>query len=697
MGPFAGMSSWQRVLEQCRATCRSPRGPYDLRLWWRAQAYREHAEEAETLVRAHAFARVLDRVPLVLYEGEAFAGSRAGFCAADLPAGISERAYREAAAACTERGQRDFLAGFDHSLADYPTLLRIGIGGIIQRAEQSLRRRAAAREVAFLGSVLVALRALSRFALRYAALCRERDREDVAACLEAVALAPPRTLRQAMQLVWLVHVAFVSEGRAHMALGRIDQVLLPFYERDLAAGRLTREGALELFCHLWAKVAELGEVTNICIGGLTPDGGDATNELSYLCLEATRRVQSPHTNLSARFHDATPERFHRACFECIRTGVGFPAIFNDHVLIPGLEEIGIPAQVARDHCMVGCIETMLAGRQPPWSDSRYNTPLFLTRALERLRQEPEQSYERLMALFEDEMRRGMTAYVARINSHIARFPVERFPDPFLSALTRDCIGRARDVNDGGAEFERFHGVAVMGLATVADSLAAVRKLVFEQRAVAYDELTAALDADFEGREPLRLMLLNRAPKYGNGDPYVDDIAAWLVGWTADECLRHRVHGGGRFVSAMAANVSNIPAGKEVGATPDGRKAHTPLSDAASPHFGRDRHGPTAFLESVARPDYHRVLTGSVVNMKFEPELFQDEAGAERFAALTHAFVDRRIQELQFNFTGNRVLRDAQANPQDYPNLVVRVSGFSAYFTRLDREVQNDVIRRRAHP
>ena len=431
-------------------------------------------------------------------------------------------------------------------------------------------------------------------------------------------------------------------------------------------------------------------------GGLTPDGRDGTNELSYLCIEATRLVQSPHTNLSARFHDGSPEDFHRAAFECIRTGVGFPAIFNDHVLIPGLVEAGVPVEVARDHCMVGCIETMLAGRQQAWSDSRFNTPLYVLSALRRLAEETVPTWERLQGLFAEEVHAAMERHAAGVNAHIVRFPAERFPDPFLSALTRDCIGRARDINDGGAEFRRFHGVAVMGLATLADSLAAVKKLVIEEKQVSLPDLLAAMNVDFAGHEPLRQRLMHAAPNYGNAEPYVDDIAAWVVSLTADACLAHRTVDGGRFVSAMAANTTNIPAGKEVGATPDGRHAGTPLSDAASPYFGRDTNGPTAFLQSVARPDYRRVLTGSVINMKFEPEFFLGEAGVARFGALTHYFVQNRIPELQFNFTGTRTLLEARSRPEEHGNLVVRVSGFSAYFTRLDAAVQEDIIRRRAH-
>ncbi len=690
------LQNWQAVHEKTRAFNLAPARKYDVRPYWRATAYERYADAPETIIRAQAFASVLHDTPLHMYDGEMVAGSKAGFCCNELPAEIAPADYEAALAKAKARGQRDFWAGFDHTLADYPTLLTRGIGGIIEDAQASQQVHHAPKEQAFLESVIITLRALSDFVSRYAAQCRQQDRPDLAKVLEAIALAPPRTFHQALQLVWLTHIAFVSEGRYANALGRLDQYLIGFYRQDIQAGRLTDDAALELLCHLWAKIEELGEVTNICIGGMRPDGSDGTNELSYLCLKATQLVKTPHSNLSARFHDDTPEAFHRACFQCIRTGVGFPAIFNDHVLIPGLEEIGIPSEVARDHCMVGCIETMLASRQAAWSDSRFNSPLYLLSAMQRLSHEPVRSYERLMELFQQETRTAMESHVKGLNDYIARFPVERFPDPFLSALTRDCIGRARDVNDGGAEFARFHGVAVMGLATIADSLAAVRKLVFDERRISYDDLMAAMAADYQGSEAIRQLLSNHAPKYGNDDSAVDDIASWFVEFIAQECLRQQIVGGGRYVAAMAAHTQNISAGKEVGATPDGRHAGRPLSDAASPYFGRDRNGPTAFLRSVAKPDYHMVLTGSVINMKFEPEFFRDEQGAGRFSAFTHFFVDQRIPELQFNFTGNRVLHDAQANPEDYANLVVRVSGFSAYFTRLPREVQDDILNRRAH-
>ncbi|MGC9349872.1 MAG: pyruvate formate lyase family protein [Anaerolineae bacterium] len=710
------MNRWRDVLAQVRALrglkvqtdASASTGMLDMRPVWRARAYRDHEGEPEPIVRAQAFRRVLMEDTLHIYPGDALCGSHWGWFTDELPHDLTPEAYRKLVAEHEARGQRDFWAGWDHTLADYPTLLSVGVGGYLARARESLRIRVSQRPpvgpeerdalcaLRALRGMIVALEAFSTYIRRWADAAARRGRPGLARLAERVATEPPNTFREALQLVALTHLAFESEGRYAMALGRLDQYLLPFYRRDLEAGRLTREEALDLICHLWVKLAENGGVQNICIGGLTPEGCDATNELSYLCLEATRLVHSPYTNLSARFHDATPERFYRACFNVIRTGIGFPAIFNDHVLIPGLVEIGIPVEVARDHCMVGCIETMLPGRQQAWSDGRYNMALQLERALHKLRGRPALSYDLLLETFLEEMRVSLAAYCQDVNAHIDRFPPDEFPDPFLSALTRDCIDRARDINDGGALYPRMHGIAIMGLATVSDALAAVRKLVFEEARFTYEALLDALDTDFRGYEPMRQALLHTAPKYGNDNDDVDAITAFLVDWTSRECLKHQTIDGGRFVAAMAANISNIPAGKEVGATPDGRRAFTPLSDAASPYFGRDIHGPTAFLNSVSKPDYHRVLTGSVVNMRFDPAFFQGREGERVFVALMKVFVRNRIQELQFNFTDNEALLEAQKHPELHANLIVRVSGFSEYFVRLSEEVQADVIRRRAH-
>ncbi len=692
--PAPTTHSWAPLLTGTRTWNRTRPGRYDWRGYYRGRAYLEHDGEEEPVVRAHGFASVLRHVPLHVYPDEMIGGSRAGFAQDTFPDGVDDTNWQRCVQACQERGQRHFQANWDHSVADFRTLVPEGVPARLARVRERLHAAEDDDQRSALEAMAICLEGLIAYAVRLSAVERQAGNNACADALDALTHRAPESFHEGLQLVWLVHMAFVSEDRYHMAVGRMDQYLWPLYRRDREHG-MSRERALELVCHLWAHIEELGEVTNICVGGLTPEGDDGSNELSGVMIEATRLVQSPHTNLSARFHDGTPEWFHRACFECIRTGVGFPAIFNDHVLIPGLIRIGIPAEAARDTCMVGCIETMISGRQRAWSDCFFNAPAVLEETFHRLRGcAPD--WPRIQNTFVELLQERLNTFLDSMDEIATSRPSERYPDPFLSALTRDCIGRGRDINAGGAEFERFFGVAMLGIGTMSDSLAAVKKLVIEEQRLEYDTLLDALAADFKGYESLRQMLIHHAPKYGNGDAFVDSIAVWLVDVMGEAVLQRPVKGGGRYVGAIASNVTNIPAGRGVGALPDGRHAGEPLSDAGSPAHGRDINGPTAVIESVSKPDYSQMLTGSVINMRFDPALFAEEEGARRFSALTHAFVRGRVPELQFNVTSTATLEEARRDPDRFQDLVVRVSGFSAYYTRLTPEIQQDIINRRAH-
>ena len=689
---------WRRQLAIERrtfdASCADAYLKYHLIEMYRGRHFRTRERGAgEALFRARALDAALQEVPLVLAPDQKFFGGIETFRQNRLPGALTELDYARDTGASQGRGRRTFRQGFDHTLPHYPQLLELGLGGIVRRIDRQLARRRTPQARQTLGAMKTAVEALSRYIRRAAAHARSIGREACGARLERIAEAPPARFADALQLVWITHVVLASEGRYADALGRIDQYLLPLYEKGIKDGTLTREAALDDLCHIWTKIEGMHEVTNICIGGLKPDGTDATNDLSYLCIEATRLVHSPSTNLSARFHDASPDAFHRACFESIRTGIGFPAIFNDHVNIPMLESLGIPAEEARDYALVGCVETVVPGRQQPWGDSRFDAQLIIGRTMAEIESLPTYAafWERFLRLQEEAVR----AHCDTINAAIASAPPDQFPDPLLSALTLDCVARARDINDGGARYRRCHGVGYMSLATVTDSLMAVRKLVYEQRKLAPRQLREALEADFQGHEPVRQMLLNGAPKYGNDDDEVDAIAVAVVDAACAAFLRRRTVDGGWFQACMATNVSNIPAGAITPATPDGRHAQTPLSDAASPAFGRDEHGPTAVIASISKPDYTR-CNCSVVNMRFLPDFFQGEAGARFFGAITRTFVRNRIQEMQFNFSDEETLEKALADPEAYRDLLVRVSGFSAYFTQLDKTVQHDIMRRRAH-
>ncbi|MGI5923644.1 MAG: pyruvate formate lyase family protein [Lentisphaeria bacterium] len=668
----------------------------DLGLYYRGCYYRDHPREvgvSEALYRMHALQHMAAMLPCVIRDDDELAGEPT-FLLHALPTDISEDEYRQALTAHAEHPNRDFRRGGNHVVIDFPGVLAAGFAGYRRRVESERRRERPSSEKDYLRAMLAGLDAVETFFQRHASAAREAGRADLAERLDWLSSRPPRNMHDAMQLIWLLFLFLRTECRAANGFGRIDQYLWPFYD----AGR--RDEILTLFCHLWTKIESLHQspnsqssVTNIAIGGLTPAGDNAENELSYIALEATTAVRSPSTNLSARFHDGSSERYHRACARCIMSGIGFPAIFNDEVNVPSLHELGIPLESARDYCLVGCIESHIPGCQTGWSDSfTENTMLCLERAWQRL----PRSYDELWDNFRQEVEQSIQSSVDWYNQQLAEQPPERVPDVMLSLFTRDCITRGLDVNAGGALYPRWHGFGLRGLASIADSLAAIKKVVFEDGLLSMEQLLTILAKNFDGYENERQLLLRHAPKFGNDDPYVDNIAREVADLYCRTVLAHKTIDGGRFLPLIASNIRNIAAGREVGASPDGRFAHTPLSTACSPFFGNDVSGPTAFFASVASLDFSLSKGGTVVNARFDPASFAGEEGLERMVVFTKAFVRRRIQEMQFNFNNNAELEDALQNPDKYQNLVVRVSGFSAYFVYLDPMVQRDVIRRRAH-
>ena len=673
----------------------------------RAASFQETRGEPMTIRRARALNAVLDGCDLLLTPGELLVGSGIGRFAPDG----DPRALAQAQAELAEIGGRSFLTHADHAAPDYSTLLAQGIGGV-----RSLAR--AAGDSPFLSSVALALEGLQRHILRWAAAAADTAAQGdlfadllrgQAELLEHISSAAPRSLWQALQLVVLTHSAYQLDGRYAMAIGRLDQYLLPFYEADIEAGRLCENDAQRLLDHFVAKLVHRGDIQNVCVGGMAPTGGDGTNALSFACVEAVRRIGQPGCNLTARIHPGTPPDFLVKCVECIRTGIGFPALVNDEILVPALVAQGYPLEDARDYCFVGCIETFIPGRQAPWADSRFNLLRCVDLALRDGRDgltggqagphtgHPD-SWSAFYEAFCTQLRTGLSAHVNDLNAIEAgaQEHSDELTSPLLSALMADCIERGRDLCDGGARYPANHGVAGMGIGSTADSLMAVKRYVYEERRFTLAGLVRMLDANFAGYERERHILLKDAPKYGNDDERVDALAAQVSRFFAEELLRRRTPDGGRYWGLMAANVQNLSSGLEVGASPDGRLSQEPLSDAASPSFGRDRHGPTAVARSVSRLPYQLLTGGNVVNMKFMPATLAGPEGANALVSLIRTCFDLGGAQLQFNTTDRATLIDAMEHPDRYPHLVVRVSGFSAYFVSLSRAVQEDILSRTEH-
>lgn len=668
---------------------------------WRAKAYAALSAKSVTgpVRQAEVFAAMLRELPPVLNAGEAIVGSTQGALGQSLPKGIAETEYVQAMNVVGEKINLTFGSHFDHACPDYEAAVTLGIGGILGKVEMRRKEYLTGEQKEYLDALDISLRAFQGLVSKYEAECRDKGLLEHSKRLANLVNNPPTSFWEALQLIWLIDLTFALEGRGAMSFGRMDQYLYPFYRHDLEQGHLTYDQGLLLIEHFYAKLGEpmrLNAINNISVGGLTPQGEDGTNELSYILLKAADTIRSPRHNLTARWHSGTPKAFKEACFNLIKTGIGFPAIVNDDVLSDGLVRLGYPPKDARDYCFVGCIETFFPGKTGPWADSRLNMLKVLENLLLRLAYQSEipSTYE----YFEDEYMRELAEAVEnhaeQIRKMEAQFDYWERSSPFLSALTQDCIFRATDVNTGGAIYAAMHGIAGMGLATVTDSLNSIRVAVYRDRKYSIRALVEILQKNFLGKERDRSYLLNRISKYGNGCPDVDRIAQRVVSTFGEAVFSQRNYLGGRFLPLLAANINNIPAGREVGATPDGRLTMTPVSDAASPHFGRDRNGPTGVMSSLSNVDYVNSIGGNVVNMKITLSEDSKEQGA--FISLVSTYFENGGLQMQFNSVDRETLLKAQSTPDEYGSLLVRVSGFSAYFTELSIEVQNDIISRTEH-
>jgi len=682
----------------------------------RYRSFRTTYGQTPLTAKAQAIAHLLQNYPATVYPSDRIIGSRSGCFTTDYDSAELTRAQ----AVCANYGSLGFHTNNDHFAPGYETFLRDGICGIRRRIERALLlHEKDAEKVVFLNAQLIVLNAFSDFIRHHADAVRNASgsSDELAAAAQAldnIAENPPVTFREALNLVWLCHLTFLLHGKYAMALGRVDQYLYPYFKHDMDAGILTTEDAEDLLGCTFIKIGESrywggDDVVNICIGGVTPDGSEGINDLTYCVLHAVRNCNIPGPNLSARLHEGMPDRFLDECLQVIGTGLGYPALMNDKVNIPALLRHGYSLEDARDYCFVGCIENFIPGKQPAWSDGRFNVPEFLEAVFYRGKTQLDPHYygidcgpldeirtmDSFMEAFERQIDFAGAEYAAVFNNDNGRINYRNYAEPFMSLFCDNCIERGTDINCGGAKYPSAHGAGCMGIATVADSLAAIEKVVFEEKQCTLTELRDAMAADFEGYEILRQRLL-AAPKYGNDDDYVDKYAVWYVEYLDKVFGRNRTRDNGPFYTAIASNTQSVSAGFITGATPDGRHAKQPLSDAASPTYGMDQNGPTATFLSMAKPDYTLVSCGTVLNQKYTPDMLNDPVKREALTAAIKVYFARGGQEVQINCVSRETLRDAMEHPENYASLVVRVSGFSAYFTKLDRSVQEDILHRTEH-
>ncbi len=677
-----------------------------------------------------------------------------------------------------------FYNGVGHVTVKYEEVLAIGFEGIIAKAQAELDKCQLgdgdyARKSRFLSAVIESCQGAIEYAGRYAELAEEmaagcadpaRKQEllTIAANCRHVPAKPARGFYEACQSFWFVQQLLQLESSGHsISPGRFDQYMYPYYKKDLESGTITRDYAQELMDCIWVKLNDLNKCRdaasaegfagyslfqNLIAGGQDKDGNDVTNDLSIMCLQASMHVHLPQPSLSIRVWNGSPHEFLIKAAELTRTGIGLPAYYNDEVIIPSLQNRGLSLADAREYNIIGCVEPQKAGKTEGWHDAAFFNmcrPLELVFANGMDKGEMVgiptgdvtgmSTFEEFYDAYKKQMEYCISLLVNADNA-IDVAHAELCPLPFLSSMVDDCLARGCSVQEGGAVYN-FTGPQGFGIANMADSLYAIRQLVYRDKRVTMQEykealawnygkgldeqsaaeITAAVvkemqaagqSIDASGVSSIINAVLNvkpsekqkaryeeihkmidEVPKFGNDIPEVDYFARDVAYTYTRPLENYKNPRGGRFQAGLYPVSANVPLGAQTGATPDGRYAHTPVADGVSPSAGKDVNGPTAAATSVSRLDHFIVSNGTLFNQKFHPSALAGRDGLEKFVALIRSYFDQKGMHMQFNVVDKETLLDAQKNPEKYKHLVVRVAGYSALFTTLSRSLQDDIIRR----
>jgi len=632
----------------------------------------------------------------------------------------------------------DLCSGIGHTIPDYEKVLNKGLEGICSEIKEKLSKLKITnpedfKKFFFLKACLISCEAAIEFAKRYSILAREISEKEknprrkkellkISDICKKIPAKPAETFHEAIQSFWFIHLLVQIESNGHsISPGRFDQYMYKFYKND----KISKEEAQELIDCLWVKFNEIVKFKdrdssfqsggypvyqNPIVGGQTPDGLDATNEITYMCMEAEKNVRLPQPSFSIRYDYNVNTRYFlkRAC-EVIKLGTGKPAIFNDKVFIDALLIRGVKIKDARNYAIAGCVEgTIPAKTQGAHGASKLNLAKSLELALNNGVNPSTNNqvgpttgdplnfscFSDLLNAFKKQVEYFVKLIV--IEEHaITKAHSELAPVPFLSSLIDNCIDNGKDVMDGGAEYN-FIGPEGIGTSTVADSLASIKKLCFEDKTINLREVLNALKSNFVNQEPLRQKLLNCAKKFGNDDDYVDLIAREVGVIYCKEVGKYRTLRGGSFSPGLYPASAHVPMGKVVGATPDGRKSGEPLNEGVSPVQGRDIKGPTAAMKSVSKLDHILVSNGTLLNMKFNPNDLRSSEDLSKFEDLIISYFISGGMHVQFNVISAETLRDAQKHPENYRDLVIRVAGYSAFFNALNRPLQDEIISRTEH-
>lgn len=552
---------------------------------------------------------------------------------------------------------------------------------------------------------------------------RKKELIEIAERCRWVGVHPPRTFAEACQLIWFTQVGLYLELSApSYSLGRFDQYMNPLLQSDIEKGIATKEECLEVLECLWVKMAEqiwymslegakyysgYTAFQNTMVGGIDKDRNDAVNDVSYMVLTATREVRLCQPPISVRLNKKNPEAFLKAIAETVKVGTGYPAVHADSVGIANLIQKGIPEEEAWNWCALGCVEPSLPGKLHQWSTSAsWNfgaaVEFVLTNGIHRMSggdygvKTGDVNELKTFDQFYDAVKQQIAYMIRQSNvySNITEIAQKELcPAPLASMLIEGCVESGTDIMAGGAKYNVGPGTLGIGIADACNCLAAVKKLVYEDKKITFDELNKALAADFKGYERIQQMLINDAPKYGNDDPYVDIFAKELAHFVVEEHHKYKTMNGEYFMPSLYPVSSNIPQGQYIGALPSGRNAGQPLADGCSPCHGTETLGPTAVLKSYANIDGKEVDGGMLLNIKFDPATVRGEDGTQRIVDYLKAFEDLDVYEVQFNVIDRETLEDARVHPENYKSLLVRVAGYSAYFVELSKPLQDDIMGR----
>lgn len=638
-------------------------------------------------------------------------------------------------------------SGDAHLAVDYQTLLEIGLRGYEERTRKLKSKLDLCvpeniDKYVFYKAVLIVIDAVKTYADRFSILAKELSKKatgkrkeellEISQICSRVPYEPAQSFREAVQSVWFIQLILQIESNGHsLSYGRFDQYMYPYLKADLENNNITEDKAVELLTNLWIKTLTINKVRsqshtfssagspmyqNVTIGGQTPDKKDAVNKLSFLVLKSVAQTRLPQPNLTVRYYNGLDPKFFDECIEVMKLGTGMPAFNNDEIIIPSFIDLGVKEEDAYNYSAIGCVETAVPGK---WGYrctgmSYQNFPRILLAVMnngvdvtsgKRFVQgygyfKDMKSFEELQDAWDKSIREITRLSV--ITENAIDLASERdVPDVLCSTLTQDCIGRGKTIKEGGAIYDFISGLQI-GIANMADSLAAIKKLVFEDKKITPQQLWDALQDDFtsEENQKIQRMLIDEAPKYGNDNDYVDQLVVTAYDSYIDEIKKYpstrynRGPIGGIRYAGTSSISANVGQGSGTMATPDGRKAKTPLAEGCSPAHAMDKNGPTAVFKTVSKLPTHEITGGVLLNQKVTPQMLSTEENKQKLEMMIKTFFNRlHGYHVQYNVVSRDTLIDAQKNPEKHRDLIVRVAGYSAFFNVLSKATQDDIIER----